>query len=139
MNIKSVDVIAKKYANRGGSAGADYTDGVNTTNQDWATNTSNAADTYATAVTAAIGRGAFARGVNAAGTEKWKRKASGVGGQRFASGVQAAAPDYAKGVAPYLEVLKGITLPKRLPKGDPGNIARVEAVRSALRQKKVSG
>jgi len=133
MNIKSVDVIAKKYASRGGSAGADYTDGVNSTTTDWAQATSNAADTYATGVQAAIGRGAFAKGVQMAGTEKWKRKASGVGGQRFASGVQAAAPDYAKGIAPYLEVLKNLSLPKRLPKGDPGNNARSMAARASLK------
>ncbi len=139
MNIKSVDSIAKKYAARGGSAGPDYADGVNTTQSDWATLTGAAADTYATGVQAAIGRGAFAKGVAAAGTDKWKRKASGVGAQRFASGVQAAQPDYARGIAPYLDVLKGLNLPKRLPKGDPGNNARSLAVQQALRAKKVGG
>jgi hypothetical protein len=139
VNIKSVDVIAKKYASRGGTAGPDYADGVNTTQTDWATETANAADTYATGVQAAIGRGAFAKGVQNAGTDKWKRKAAGVGAQRFASGVQAAAPDYAKGVAPFLDTLRSLSLPKRLPKGDPGNNARSLAVQQALRAKKVSG
>lgn len=139
MNIKSVDVIAKKYASRGGTAGPDYSDGVNNTQTDWAQNTAQAADTYATGVQAAIGRGAFAKGVQAAGTDKWKRKAAGVGAQRFASGVQAAQPDYARGIAPFLDVLKSLSLPKRLPKGDPGNNARSLAVQQALRAKKVSG
>lgn len=139
MNIKSVDVIAKKYASRGQTAGPDYADGVNNTQTDWASQTAAAADTYATGVTAAISRGAFAKGVNAAGTDKWKRKAAGVGAQRFSSGVGAAQPDYARGIAPYLDVLKSLSLPKRLPKGDPGNNARSLAVQQALRAKKVSG
>ena len=139
MFIKSVDTIAKKYAARGGAAGGDYQDGVNSTTNDWATNTAAQADTYAAGVQAAIGRGAFAKGVQAAGTDKWKRKASGVGAQRFAGGVQAAAPDYAKGVAPYFDVLKNLSLPKKLPKGDPANNQRSVIVQNALHQKKISG
>jgi len=137
--IKSVESIAKKYAARGGAAGADYQDGVSSTTNDWATNTEAQADTYAAGVTAAIGRGAFAKGVAKAGTAKWKRKASGVGSQRFTSGVQAAQPDYAAGVAPYLDVLKNLSLPKKLPKGDPANNQRSVIVQQALHAKKISG
>jgi hypothetical protein len=137
--IKSVDTVAKKYAARGAAAGPDYTDGVNTTTNDWATNTGAQADTYAAGVQSAIGRGAFQKGVAAAGTDKWKRKASGVGSQRYGPGVQAAAPDYAKGVAPYFDVLKNLNLPKRLPKGDPGNNQRSLAVQTALHARKVQG
>jgi len=136
--VKSVDAIAKKYAARGGAAGADYSDGVTSTTNDWAQNTTAQADTYAAGVQAAIGRGAFAKGVQAAGTDKWKRKASGVGAQRFASGVQAAQPDYAKGVAPYIDALKNISYPKRLPKGDPANNQRSLVVQQTLHALKVS-
>lgn len=138
MFIKSVDAIAKKYAARGAAAGADYTDGVNSTTNDWAQNTASQADTYAAGVQAAIGRGAFAKGVAAAGTDKWKRKASGVGSQRYGPGVTAAAPDYAKGVSPYIDALKNISYPKRLPKGDPGNNARSLIVQTTLHALKVS-
>ena len=139
MFIKSVDAVAKKYAARGGAAGQDYADGVNSTTNDWATNTEAQADTYAAGVQAAIGRGAFAKGVAKAGTSKWKRKASGVGSQRFAGGVQAAMPDYAAGVAPYFDVLKNLNLPKKLPKGDPANNQRSLVVQQALHARKVSG
>lgn len=139
MFIKSVDSIAKKYASRGGAAGADYKDGVEQTTNDWASNTAAQADTYAAGVQAAIGRDAFRKGVSKAGTDKWKRKAAGVGSQRFASGVQAAQGDYAAGVNPYLEVLKNLSLPKKLPKGDPANGQRSAIVQAALHQKKVSG
>lgn len=139
INIKSVDLIAKKYANRGGAAGADYTDGVSNPRNDWATQTAAAAQTYAAGVQAAIGNQSFQKGVNAAGTEKWQRKAKGVGAQRFASGVQAAAPDYAKGVGRFLDVLRNITLPPRAPKGDPANNQRSLIVQQTLRAAKVSG
>lgn len=139
IQIKSADVISKKYAARGAAAGADYAAGVQSPRQDWATATGAAAQTYAAGVQAAIGNGSFLKGVTAAGTPKWQRKASGVGAQRFGPGVQAAQGDYATGVTPYLDVLRNLTLPPRSPKGDPGNIARVAAVAQALRQKKLQG
>lgn len=139
MFIKDAASIAKKYAARGGAAGADYKDGVDSTQNDWATNTKQAATTYAAGVQAAIGNKLFEKGIDAAGTEKWKRKASGVGSQRFASGVQAAAPDYAKGISKYLDVLRNLTLTQRAPKGDPANNQRSFAVQQALRAAKVAG
>jgi hypothetical protein len=135
-NIKDAATIAKKYASRGQAAGQDYTDGINNS-ADWAANTAAAADTYAAGVQAAIGRGDFAKGVAAAGNEKFKRKAAGVGATRYGPGVSAAAPDYAKGVGPYLDVLRNLSYPKRLPKGDPGNNARSLVVQQALRAAKV--
>jgi hypothetical protein len=139
IQIKSVDVIAKKYATRGAAAGADYAAGVLSPRQDWAQATAASAQVYAAGVQAAIGNGSFAKGVASAGTPKWQRKASGVGAQRFGPGVQAAQGDYASGVTPYLQLLASLTLPPRLPKGDPGNIARVAAIAQALRQKKLQG
>lgn len=137
INIKPVDAIAKKFASRAQAAGQDYTDGVNSV-ADWAGPTAAAAQTYAAGVQAAIGRNAFSSGVQKAGTEKWKRKAAGVGAQRFGAGAGAAAPDYAKGVAPYLDTLRNLTLQPRLPKGDPGNNQRALQVQQALRQQKVN-
>jgi hypothetical protein len=42
-------------------------------------------------------------------------------------------------VQPYLDTLKGMELPPRRPKGDPGNQARANAVASRLRAQKVGG
>lgn len=139
IQIKSADVIASKYASRGAAAGADYATGVQNPRQDWAGATAASASTYAAGVQAAIGQGSFAKGVNAAGTAKWQRKAAGVGAQRYPSGVTAAKADYQNGVAPYLQVIAGLTLPPRAPKGDPSNIQRVAAIAQALRAKKLAG
>jgi hypothetical protein len=139
INVKSPDVISKKYASRGAAAGADYQAGVNAPRQPWAAATTAAAQTYAAGVQAAIGNRSFERGVAAAGDGKWQRKAAGVGAQRYPTGVQAAQGDYASGVSPYLDVIRNLTLPPRMPKGDPSNIQRVAAIATALRQKKITG
>jgi len=139
INIKSADVVAKKYATRGAAAGPDYAAGVANPRQDWAGATSASSQTWAAGVNAAVANGSFQKGVNAAGTAKWQRKASGVGATRYGPGVQAAQGDYQNGVAPYLQVLAGLNLPPRAPKGDPSNIQRVATIATALRQKKLQG
>jgi hypothetical protein len=139
INIKSADVIAKKYATRGAAAGQDYAAGVANPRTDWMAATEAAANVWAAGVQQSIGNGSFVKGVAKATTAKWQRKAGGVGATRFGPGVQAAQGDYQNGVAPYLQVIAGLTLPLRNPKGDPGNIARVAAVANALRAKKLQG
>ena len=139
IQIKSADVAAKKYATRGAAAGQDYAAGVAAPRQDWAQATAASANTWGAGVQQAISNGSFTKGVNAAGTPKWQRKASGVGAQRYGPGVQAAQNDYQAGVAPYLQVIAGLNLPPRNPKGDPGNIQRVAMIAQALRQKKLNG
>jgi hypothetical protein len=139
MQIKSPDVVAKKYAARGSAASADYSAGVQTPRTDWMTATEAAAPVWAAGVQAAVGNQSFVKGVAKATTAKWQRKAAGVGAQRYGPGVTAAQGDYAAAIAPYLDVLRNITLPPRNPRGDPGNIARVTAIATALRAKKLSG
>jgi hypothetical protein len=136
MQVKSADVVAKKWAARAGAAGADYAAGINATSKDWATETSNASASWAAGVTQAAGNGAFHKGVAAAGTAKWKQKAANVGAARYPQGVQAATPFYQAGITAVLQVLAGVNLPARGPKGDPGNINRVTAVTTALRKMK---
>lgn len=137
MQIKDPATVGKKYATNGGAAAGSYAAGVAAPRTPWAAATSNAANTYAQGVQAAIGAGSFAKGVAKAGDSKWSRKASGVGATRYGPGVQAAQTDYVTGITPYLQVLSNLTLPPRGPKGDPGNIARVQAIATALRAAKL--
>lgn len=139
IQIKSADVVAKKYAARAGAAGQDYASGVQNPRTDWAQATEAAANTWQAGVQAAAANGSFVKGVAKAGTPKWQRKAAGVGATRYGAGVQAAQNDYQAGVAPYLQVIAGLTLPPRNPKGDPGNLQRVAVIAAALRQKKLQG
>jgi hypothetical protein len=139
IKIKSTSDIAKKYATRAGQAGQAYQDGVNSPRTDWAQSTEASAGSYATGVNQSIANNSFQKGVAKAGTAKWQRKAAGVGAQRYPQGAQAAQGDYATGFDPYAQVIAGMSLPPRGPKGDPGNINRVAALAQALRQKKLAG
>jgi hypothetical protein len=133
MRIKPIDQIAKKWQTRASSAGPDYTDGINNPKNDQAQAAIAAEGAYEQGVQDAIGRGAFAKGVEAAGTEKWKRKALTVGAQRYPQGVQAGSGDYAKAFAPYRAALEGLQLPPKGFKGSPANYQRVQAVGTTLR------
>jgi hypothetical protein len=137
MRIKDTATLAKKFVTRAGAAAGDYKTGVEASGQDWATNTAAAGDNYAAGVTQAIGDKRFERGVQAAGPAKFVQRASTLGAQRFPTGIQAAEGEWSKGSAPYLDALKGMQLPPRRPKGDPGNQARAAAVANALRAIKV--
>lgn len=137
MQVKSADAVAKKWAARAGAAGADYANGIQNPRVDWQQATEASAANYAAGVTIAAQNGSFKKGVSAAGTQKWQRKASGTGAARYPQGVQAATPDYQNGIGPVLQALQGVQLPPRGPKGDPGNINRVAAVNSALRKMKL--
>jgi len=136
LQVKDAATVAKKWATRAGAAGQDYANGVNGTAKDWASDTAAAAPAWAAGVQTAAANGSFAKGVNAAGTAKWKAKASNVGAARYPQGVAAASQYYQNGIAGVLQVLSAITLPPRGPKGDPGNLNRVAIVTQALRKMK---
>jgi len=139
MQVKDAGSVAKKWAARAGAAGGDYASGVAAPRVDWAQATSAAAPAWAQGTAQAASNGSFAKGVNAAGTDKWKRKASGVGAQRYTGGVTAAQPDYTAAITPVLQTIASVNLPPRAPKGDPSNLQRVAAITSALRKMKVGG
>jgi len=125
-----------RWSRKAGAAGVDYTEGVQSPRADWQAATVAAAASQAAGVQAAIGRGAFAKGVARAGTAKWQTKSVKLGPSRYAQGVQEGVADYETGVAPFLSVIEGITLPARAPKGDPRNLERVKIIATALRAKK---
>ena len=136
LQLKDTATIARKFASRAQAAGGEYKAGVDTTTADWAAATTAAGDSYEAGVTQAIGRKAFQKGVSAAGTAKWKEKASNIGASRYGQGVAGAEQAYAQGFDKYANVLKGLSLPPRAPKGSPQNIQRVQAVADALHRAK---
>jgi len=135
IQMKDTATIARKFASRAAAASPEYKAGVDAT-PDWAGPTQAAAPNYEQGVTAAIGRQAFQRGVAAAGTVKWKEKASGVGATRYPQGVGGAEPAYAAGFDKFANVIKGISLSPRGPKGAPQNLQRVSDVATALHRAK---
>ncbi len=138
MNIKPISDIASKWARRAGSASQEYSSGVSNPRTDWKAATLAGEKNYEAGVTASIGRKAYGKGVSAAGTEKWQRRAKELGGARFASGVQASESEFSTGFAASHAALSSLTLPPRGMAGDPSNMNRVSAISTALRAKKLA-
>jgi hypothetical protein len=132
--VPSVGKVAAKWARRAGSAGQEYTEGVQTTSRSWAAAAAAGEKNYVAGVTAAASAGRFGKGVNRAGDAKWKKGASEKGPARYSQGVAVAEQDYAAQVGPYLEAIGRVNLPERGPTGSEGNYGRVAAIGKALRQ-----
>ena len=139
LEVKDAAAAAKKFASRGAAAGPDYLEGVRGAGASWQRQTEAGAANYASGVQEAIGRNAFQKGVSAAGAAKFEQRATTVGARRFPEGISEAGGAFAEGIAPYLDVLRGLTLEPRRPKGDPANWRRSEQVGLALRRRKVGG
>lgn len=136
MKTPTAAAAAAKWASVTPQRTQEYTDGVTNPRTPWAAATAGAADAYKAGVTEAITRGAFAKGVNAAGDATYKTNTLAKGPQRFAEGVQIGQNKYAARIAPYLQVIENTQLPPRYSKGDIRNIKRVEVLAVALRKAK---
>ena len=136
--IKALSRIAAKWAEVSSRAGAEYKEGVENPRRSWAQSTVAADELRKAGLVEADARGAFVKGVEAAGDAKWKSRASQLGPARFSSGVKVAEPDFSRGFSRYHGVISGVQLPPRGPKGSPENIDRVRAITEALHTEKVS-
>ena len=136
--IRSVDLIAKKWAEVTPMRSADYADGIANPRRSWAVATKAAEKSYEDGVTKAIARKSFGKGVGKAGDEKWSRKASTRGVANWGPGVSDAQGDYATGFAPYQAAIAAVQLPPRFARRDPRNLLRVKAIVDALVAKKES-
>lgn len=137
-NIKSLALITAKWRKRANESTQDYADGVQNSTVDWAGQTIAAAASYKAGIQAAIAANRFEGGVRAAGTAKWKANTIAKGPQRWAQGIGLSGDAYAKGFAPYREIIANLTLPARGARGDAANYARSMAVGKALHDKRMS-
>jgi len=135
--IRSMDVIAEKWARVTPMRRPDYEYGIANPRRDWAEAAAGANESWKAGVAAAAAADRFGKGVKKVGTEKWKDRARRKGPSRFAEGVIIGRPDYHKGFAPFSDTIKATTLPDRFPKGDPRNIERVSAIATALHKKRL--
>ncbi len=138
VTVKSGDSAAKKYADNAGRSAEAYKSGAVAAASQWASNTQAAAPNFKQAIQAAGIDQRFARGVAKAGAGKYAEKVNAVGGDRYAPGVAAGAADFRAGVEPYLQTMAGLTLAPRKPRGDPGNLKRVEQITSANHMKRLA-
>lgn len=130
--IRSIELIAKKWADVTPGRTEDYRRGVMNPRTPWAAAAANAEPAYEAGVTQAIAKKKFGKGVKAAGDEKWQRGAVEKGTMRWGPGVALAEPDYRAGFSPYRDAIERVTLPPRYARRDPRNLQRVKAVVDAL-------
>lgn len=129
---KSAAAIAEKWSRVAPTRQADYESGVKDPGVDWQRATEAGRESYEAGVQEAIQRGAFQKGVSAAGTDKWRAKTADVGAGRWTGGIRAASTDYEQAMGPVVQVIERTVLPPRGPRGDPRNFQRAEAMGRAL-------
>lgn len=139
ITVKDVAAAAQKFVQRATAAGGDYKAGVANAGGKWAANTKASVDSWGQGVQQAIADNRFTNAINTSSTTKYQDRASNVGAQRYPQGVAGAQQSWANNTKPYLDLIAGITLPPRSPKGSPNNYARVQAIGDALRRKKIGG
>ena len=136
--IRSIVKISDKWSTVTSTKSTYYEEGVRDPKKDWQEMAMAAEETYKNAVTTAANQGRYGKGVQKAGTAKWKDRALKKGPSRFSEGVLIAKPDYEAGFRPYAEEIAAVELPKRAPKGSRENIERVWAIAEALHKRKLA-
>lgn len=137
--IRNVQQIAQKWSNNAQQATQSYKDGVQTPRRPWQAATLAAAQSWQAGVTAAAQGGRFARGVQGTTEQTQRDAAMTKGADRYAQGVALAQSKYAARFAPYAQVIQGVQLPPRGPRGAAQNLQRVAAIATALNQRRTSG
>ena len=130
--IKSLGAIREKWARVTPMRTEDYKLGVANPKRDWKEETVAGKQNWKMGVDAAAAKDMFAKGVEKAGSAKWKKGALEKGPGRFAEGVMIASPDYEKSFAPFHAAIERADLGPRFPRRDPRNLNRVKAVVDAL-------
>lgn len=130
--IKSLGAIREKWNRVTPLRTEDYKLGVSNPRRDWAEEAQAGKQNWKQGIDAAAAKDMYARGVQAAGTGKWRENALKKGPGRFAEGVMIAAPEYEKGFARYHQAIERAELGPRFPRRDPRNLNRVKAVVDAL-------
>lgn len=134
--VKDGSASAAKFARNASAASNDYKAGVEGAGERWQAGAAAAESNWAAGTQDAIGRKAYGTGIAKSGSAKYVKNASGVGPQRYQSGVQNAAGEWQQKTQPFLDAMKNVTLPPRAPKGSPSNYMRSQVLGQALRSKK---
>ena len=138
IKVKTLETSTQKWSDNAGRAADRFAAEAEASADAWARNTGAAADTFGQAISAPGIKERFRRGVTKAGAGKFARKIRDVAKDRYGPGISFADVDYKTGAEPYFQTLSGLTLTARKPKGDPGNIKRVEEVTKALNAKRLA-
>lgn len=137
IQTKPLDRVVSRWQTKASAATPDYVAGVSAAGTTQADHAAAAETTWGAGVQAALSNHTFVKGVQR-DPGKWARNALSKGKDRFVGGINAAKDDFSKGIGPVLQVIAGVTLPPRQPRGSPSNNDRVAAITTALRAFKLS-
>lgn len=136
ITVANINTIAAKYSQNAQNSVNAYKAGVAAPRRSQSQTAIAAAPVWAQAVQEAATNGRYAKGLAASGDAKWSANSANLGASRYGPGVANAQSAYATGEAPYLTAISNLNLPPRGVTGSPQNIARVQAVNTALQQVK---
>lgn len=128
IKVKDLTTVVDKWTTVTPGRAAYYEAEASVAGEEWEKKATAAAPAFKAAVTAGNIDRMFTGGIKRAGAAKYNRKVKDVGAARFSSGIAAAGTDYSAGIAPYLDLMRGLTLPARAPRGSEANLARVRMI-----------
>lgn len=137
--IKSLERIKSNWKSGTAAGGQRLKEGVMNPRRPWKEATLAAEDLHTLATQEALSRGAFGKGVSKTPADKQQRRAALLGPARYTQGTAAAVEEFGSGFGPYRDVIQGVELRPRGPKGSPENYENVKLVGDALHEKKVAG
>lgn len=135
--VRNISNSADKFARRAQAAGPDYQSGVQNPRRPWQAATTAAKETYNAAMAQSLAQDRFGKGVSASSDQEWQSAALTKGATRFGPGAAAAKDKWLRKFTPYANVIQGVALTPRGPKGDPANLNRVAQIATALHAAKV--
>jgi len=137
MKIKDVGTLGKKWSMRAQAAVADYTAGAQGALQ--ADAAIAAVGTWQQAVASPNAAKSYTTNLAKSGDAGWLAGVQTKGAARYGPGVAAGQNKWQAGVQPYLSALSSLALPPRGLKRSPQNMARVQAVVTAMANVKTGG
>lgn len=137
--VKNIAAATTKWAARAAAAQKDYSDGVAQSQKDQAALAEAAEPTWAAGVAQAAANHTFSAGLRRATTQGWKNGVANKGAARYAPGVQASQAKYTSRFGPFLNIIAGLTLTPRFPRGDSRNQQRSVDVQVALNKARLAG
>ena len=138
IKVRSLEETVKRWAEKAAMGSAYYASGVKGAGEDWLRGAKDAGPAYKSGVSQGNIQALYEGGVAKAGSEKYVRKASGVGPGRFSEGISAGQPDFRSGIDPMLSTIAGITLTARGGRASEINWSRVKQVGDPLHKKRLA-
>jgi len=138
IKVKPLTDVVKKWVDVTPMRAGYYEAEASVAGADWEKGATAASSAYKAGVSAPNIEKMYTGGIKRAGSEKYERKVKAVGAARFGPGVVAAEADFSTGVGPMLDVIRGITLAPRQPRGALANYERVKAIGVELNKKRLA-